>query len=75
MSLARATLTGNSRLLLTGVSRRANPVARTTRAFFGGAGRVAGSAHDYTVKDIDGNAVALSDFKGKALLVVNVASA
>lgn len=50
-------------------------MTRTTRAFFGGAGRVAGSAHDYTVKDIDGNAVALSDFKGKALLVVNVASA
>ncbi|KDP33501.1 hypothetical protein JCGZ_07072 [Jatropha curcas] len=30
--------------------------------------------HDYTVKDIDGNGVPLSKFKGKVLLIVNVAS-
>ncbi|KNA15107.1 hypothetical protein SOVF_101230 [Spinacia oleracea] len=30
--------------------------------------------HDFTVKDIDGKDVALSKFKGKALLIVNVAS-
>jgi len=30
--------------------------------------------HDFTVKDIDGNQVALSKFKGKKVLVVNVAS-
>ncbi|XP_021746311.1 probable phospholipid hydroperoxide glutathione peroxidase isoform X1 [Chenopodium quinoa] len=30
--------------------------------------------HDFTVKDIDGNDVALSKFKGKVLLCVNVAS-
>ncbi|XP_073131827.1 probable phospholipid hydroperoxide glutathione peroxidase isoform X3 [Henckelia pumila] len=30
--------------------------------------------HDFTVKDIDGKDVALSQFKGKVLLVVNVAS-
>ncbi|KAF5189686.1 Glutathione peroxidase [Thalictrum thalictroides] len=32
------------------------------------------SIHDFTVKDIDGNDVPLSKFKGKALLIVNVAS-
>ncbi|PIA45940.1 hypothetical protein AQUCO_01600291v1 [Aquilegia coerulea] len=32
------------------------------------------SIHDFTVKDIDGNDVSLSKFKGKALLIVNVAS-
>ncbi|XP_075508377.1 putative phospholipid hydroperoxide glutathione peroxidase [Primulina tabacum] len=30
--------------------------------------------HDFTVKDIDGNDVELSKFKGKVLLIVNVAS-
>nr|AYQ93004.1 glutathione peroxidase 7 [Rhodiola crenulata] len=30
--------------------------------------------HDFTVKDIDGKEVSLSKFKGKALLIVNVAS-
>ncbi|CAN0860628.1 Putative glutathione peroxidase 7, chloroplastic [Linum grandiflorum] len=32
------------------------------------------SIHDFTVKDIDGKNVSLSKFKGKALLIVNVAS-
>lgn len=32
------------------------------------------SVHDFTVKDIDGKDVALSKFKGKALLIVNFAS-
>ncbi|KAK4485839.1 hypothetical protein RD792_008486, partial [Penstemon davidsonii] len=32
------------------------------------------SLHDFTVKDIDGKDVSLSKFKGKALLIVNVAS-
>ncbi|EAY99944.1 hypothetical protein OsI_21947 [Oryza sativa Indica Group] len=32
------------------------------------------SVHDFTVKDIDGKDVALSKFKGRALLIVNVAS-
>ncbi|KAK6129814.1 hypothetical protein DH2020_036448 [Rehmannia glutinosa] len=30
--------------------------------------------HDFTVKDIDGNDVSLSKFKGRVLLIVNVAS-
>lgn len=30
--------------------------------------------YDYTVKDIDGNLVSMSDFKGKVVLVVNTAS-
>ncbi|CAM0913140.1 unnamed protein product [Alopecurus aequalis] len=32
------------------------------------------SIYDFTVKDIDGKGIALSKFKGKALLIVNVAS-
>eukprot|EP00252_Welwitschia_mirabilis_P016145 TRINITY_DN35676_c0_g1_i1.p1 TRINITY_DN35676_c0_g1~~TRINITY_DN35676_c0_g1_i1.p1 ORF type:complete len:200 (-),score=26.80 TRINITY_DN35676_c0_g1_i1:280-879(-) len=32
------------------------------------------SVHDFTVKDIKGNDVQLSNFKGKALVIVNVAS-
>ncbi|KAL9233932.1 hypothetical protein vseg_008864 [Gypsophila vaccaria] len=32
------------------------------------------TVHDYTVKDIDGKEVPLSNFKGKVLLIVNVAS-
>lgn len=34
-----------------------------------------GSIHDFTVKNIDGEDTSLAGFKGKALLVVNVASA
>ena len=34
----------------------------------------AGSVHDITVKDIDGKEGALKDYKGKVLLIVNVAS-
>lgn len=30
--------------------------------------------YDFTVKDIDGNSVALSQYKGKTVLIVNVAS-
>lgn len=30
--------------------------------------------HDFTVKDIDGNDISLSEFKGKKVLVVNTAS-
>ena len=32
------------------------------------------SIYDYKVKDIDGNEVAMSEFKGKVLMIVNVAS-
>lgn len=32
------------------------------------------NVYDFTVKDIDGNEVSLSDYKGKVMLVVNVAS-
>ncbi|XP_022858372.1 putative glutathione peroxidase 7, chloroplastic [Olea europaea var. sylvestris] len=32
------------------------------------------SIHDFTVKDVDGKEVSLSKFKGKVLLIVNVAS-
>jgi glutathione peroxidase len=32
------------------------------------------SIYDFKVKDIDGNEVAMSDYKGKVLMIVNVAS-
>lgn len=32
------------------------------------------SIHDFSAKDIDGNDVPMSDYKGKVLLIVNVAS-
>ncbi|CAN0846528.1 Probable phospholipid hydroperoxide glutathione peroxidase 6, mitochondrial [Linum grandiflorum] len=32
------------------------------------------SIYDFTVKDIKGNDVSLSEYKGKVLLIVNVAS-
>lgn len=67
----------NSLFLNQGISK--NPLRIATRD-----GRRAGvayataatekSLHDYTVKDIDGNDVALNKFKGKVLLIVNVAS-
>ena len=34
----------------------------------------AGGIHDFKVKDIDGNEKSLADFKGKVVLIVNVAS-
>lgn len=34
----------------------------------------ADSVHDFKMKNIEGKEVALSDYKGKVLLVVNVAS-
>lgn len=38
------------------------------------AGFAASSVHDFTMKSIDGKEVALSAYKGKVLLIVNVAS-
>jgi len=32
------------------------------------------SVYDFTLKDIDGNSVSLSDYRGKVLLIVNTAS-
>ena len=34
----------------------------------------ADNVHDFTVKDIDGKDISLEDYKGKVLLIVNVAS-
>ena len=41
--------------------------------FFIGAAHVK-TVHDFTMKDIDGKEVSLSQYKGKVLLIVNVAS-
>jgi cytochrome oxidase Cu insertion factor (SCO1/SenC/PrrC family) len=52
-------------------------ITTTTRAFFGGKAPAlaAGTVHDFVVNDIDGKSVSLKKFAGKAVLIVNVASA
>lgn len=45
-----------------------------THAVLGGEKTSSRSVHDFTVRDIDGKEVKLSDYKGKVLLIVNVAS-
>ena len=40
----------------------------------GGAAMAVDTVHDFTVKSIEGKDVKLSDYKGKVLLIVNVAS-
>lgn len=50
----------------------------TIRAFFGGGGNNAAaqkSAHEFSVKSIDGGMINLKDFSGKVVVAVNVASA
>jgi hypothetical protein len=59
------------------VSRRNPRSMQAVRAFFGGGAKTAASsksAHEFTVKDIDGKDVKLSKYAGKVCLVVNVAS-
>lgn len=80
-STASSSFFGNSKKALAakamGASAALASGATTTRAFFGGNNNasVSGSAHDFTVKDIDGKSVPMSNYKGKTLLIVNVASA
>jgi len=58
-----------------GVNSRRNPRSmQAVRAFFGGAATSSKSAHEFTVKDIDGKDVSMSKYAGKVCLVVNVAS-
>ena len=47
---------------------------QAVRAFFGGGATSSKSAHEFTVKDIDGKDVSMSKYAGKVCLVVNVAS-
>ena len=56
---------------------RSRAINVTPRAFFGGAkpAVAAGTVHDFTVLDIDKKPDELSKFAGKAVLIVNVASA
>jgi glutathione peroxidase len=51
-------------------------IALTAASIFGGTSNDAKSPniYEYTVKDINKNEVKLSDYKGKVLLIVNVAS-
>ena len=43
-------------------------------ALFSNQVKAEGSAHDYTFSNIDGDSMPFSNYKGKALLVVNTAS-
>jgi glutathione peroxidase len=55
--------------------RSALTAALTAAAIsFGGTSAMAESAHDFAFKTIDGQPLAMSDYKGKAVLVVNTAS-
>lgn len=56
-------------------AKASRDLAVKTRALFGGATKVADGLYSMTAKDIDGKDVKLSAYKGKVLLVVNVASA
>ncbi|ONK81917.1 uncharacterized protein A4U43_C01F34250 [Asparagus officinalis] len=59
-----------------GFSRSQDSVSRNERraGFVSATAATEKSIHDFTVKDIDGKDVPLSKFKGKVLLIVNVAS-
>eukprot|EP00798_Chlamydomonas_sp_ICE-L_P023016 gene23016-30209_t len=58
---------------------RARTVGRTVvapKALFGGGAKTGAKGfYDYEVKDIDGKSIKMDKFKGKAVLVVNLASA
>ncbi|KAL4436645.1 hypothetical protein ABPG75_003784 [Micractinium tetrahymenae] len=63
---------------LQAAARAAAPAARQqtrTMALFGGSAATKGSLYDFTVKGIDGQDINMSKFKGKVLLIINVASA
>ncbi len=51
-----------------------NMLAVFSLTLFAKDNKMAESVHDFTVKNIDGKDVKLSDYKGKVLLIVNVAS-
>ena len=78
--MAARTMSASTAAFRASVVRRAprgRAVNTTPRAFFGGAkpAVAAGTVHDFTVLDIDKKPVELSKFAGKAMLIVNVASA
>jgi glutathione peroxidase len=49
-------------------------LALATSVFFGAVSMAADSVHEIAMKSIDGKDVKLSEYKGKVLLIVNVAS-
>lgn len=77
-SLKFSSGSSNSRFLRTGFSQNPpiNPGFQFKSRYFGVFARAAAekTVHDFTVKDIDGKDVSLNKFKGKVLLIVNVAS-
>ncbi|XP_010447481.1 PREDICTED: putative glutathione peroxidase 7, chloroplastic [Camelina sativa] len=78
-SLKLTTRTSNSRNLRNGVSLKSSNnhgllvKSRNFRSVYARASAEK-TVHDFTVKDIDGKDVSLDKFKGKPLLIVNVAS-
>ncbi|NUN10702.1 MAG: glutathione peroxidase [Ignavibacteriaceae bacterium] len=59
-----------SMIILTGISKTSFAQENETK----GEGAKVSNIHGIEVKDMDGKAVKLSDYKGKVLLIVNVAS-
>jgi len=49
-------------------------LALAAATFFGAVSMAADSVHEFSMKSIEGKDVKLSDYKGKVLLIVNVAS-
>ncbi|XP_010525905.1 PREDICTED: phospholipid hydroperoxide glutathione peroxidase 1, chloroplastic [Tarenaya hassleriana] len=77
-SLTFSTGSSNSMFLRSGFSQNPpmNPGFQSKSRSFGVYARASAekTVHDFTVKDIDGEDVSLRKFKGKVLLIVNVAS-
>ncbi|CAM8952751.1 unnamed protein product [Rhodiola kirilowii] len=65
---------GNGFLLQAPTVRSFASKSRTTPGVVYAAATTEQSVYDFTVKDIDGNDVSLSKYKGKVMLIVNVAS-
>lgn len=78
--VARSTVASRSAFAGARIASRSAPKAATTRpsvrtmALFGGSKTAADSIYDIKVTNIDGKEIKMSQFKGKALLIVNVAS-
>jgi hypothetical protein len=79
--VARSTVASRSAFAGARIATRSAPKATTSRsavrtmALFGGGSKTAAdSIYDIKVTNIDGKEIKMSQYKGKALLIVNVAS-
>jgi len=78
LSSTRAAVFSSARIGSSSRVRRNARSMNVIRAFFGGGGNNAAaqkSAHEFSVKSIDGGMINMKDFSGKVVVAVNVASA